>query len=66
MGAALALRGSEQCFRDSRVERIWAHIKPENERSLRAFRDAGYAVTGTARIRGHTTCCLVLRRTEST
>src|SRR5206468_4059883 len=53
-GAALIVRGSEQCFADSKVNLIRAYIKPSNEASVRAFERAGYTDAGTTEVNGHT------------
>jgi len=63
-GAALVLRGSEQCFIDSPVERIHAYIKPQNLRSLRAFQAAGYVRAGMTRVQGESAHRLVLCRRD--
>ena len=53
-GAALIVRGSEQCFTDAPVKLIRAFIKPDNATSVRAFERAGYADAGMAVERGQT------------
>jgi UDP-2,4-diacetamido-2,4,6-trideoxy-beta-L-altropyranose hydrolase len=61
-GAALIVRGSEQCFADSRIHLIRAYIKPSNEASARAFARAGYTDAGNAEVRGHRVRQFILRR----
>jgi UDP-2,4-diacetamido-2,4,6-trideoxy-beta-L-altropyranose hydrolase len=51
-GASLIVRGSEQCFAESKVNRIRAYIKPTNTASVRAFDRAGYRDDGQAEVRG--------------
>jgi len=63
-GAPLILRGSRQCFADSRVESIQAYVKPGNTRSLRAFQKAGYAEAGTTVQKGQRALRLMARRED--
>jgi RimJ/RimL family protein N-acetyltransferase len=61
-GAALIVRGSEQCFAEAPVKLIRAFIKPENSASVRAFERAGYADAGKTVERGQTVRQFVLER----
>lgn len=61
-GAALIVRGSEQCFDDLPLKIIRAYIKIENEASVRAFTLACYTDEGFAEVRGRTVRQFVLRR----
>lgn len=61
-GAALILRGSQQCFADTPTETIRAYVKLVNSASLSAFICAGYADVGLAEIHGVSVRQLVLQR----
>lgn len=64
-GAALIVRGSQQCFADSPVKLIRAYTKPDNEASAQAFQKAAFADAGRVDVRGHAARQFVLRREEA-
>jgi UDP-2,4-diacetamido-2,4,6-trideoxy-beta-L-altropyranose hydrolase len=43
IGAALIVEAAQRIFRDTQLQRIYAHIKPENRASLCAFKNAGFS-----------------------
>jgi UDP-2,4-diacetamido-2,4,6-trideoxy-beta-L-altropyranose hydrolase len=65
LGAALIVRGSQQCFADSEVELIRAYTKPDNEASAQAFQKASFTDAGRVEVRGHAARQFVLRREEA-
>ncbi len=61
-GAALIVRGSQQCFADSQVKLIRAYTKPDNEASAQAFLKAAFTNAGLVEVRGHAARQFVLQR----
>lgn len=48
LGSALLVQASARALSDPGTERLYAHVKADNEASLRAFAAAGYRCAGTA------------------
>lgn len=63
-GSQLIRIGCAELFRGSSVRRIIAHIKPENERSIKSFVKAGFVPAGRATVRGQEALKFVLERSD--
>jgi UDP-2,4-diacetamido-2,4,6-trideoxy-beta-L-altropyranose hydrolase len=61
-GSALILAGSRRVFADSRVRRLYAYVKEDNEPSVRAFLKAGYGHPEHVTVHGIKARRLVLER----
>lgn len=49
-------------FADSRARQVVAHIKPDNEPSIRAFEATGFTRQGTTQVKGQEALCMILAR----
>jgi len=63
-GAECIRVASQRLFQEAAVSRIYAHIKPENQASISAFKEAGYRMTDVKIARGHDVLQMILDRFE--
>jgi RimJ/RimL family protein N-acetyltransferase len=61
-GERLIALGTQRFIHDTRAEVVTALIKPDNDRSLRTFRKAGYRPCGRIVVQGHKAERLVFER----
>jgi len=60
---ARGIRIASKClFQETDITRIYAHIKPDNDASIRAFTEAGYRVSGIKAVKGHKAMQMVLNK----
>jgi len=61
-GNAMIWLASQEVFNVSDVTVIHAHVKKDNDSSVRAFEKAGFTVAGTEKVHGHQAIHLVLQK----
>lgn len=61
-GSQMIQMASQRLFRETGVKKIYAHIKPENKASIRAFKKAGYKPAKTISLKGHRALQMVLNK----
>ena len=62
LGALLIWSACQKLFRESPVETIHAHIKPDNTASIRAFKKAGFEPAGQTEVKGFAALRFALSR----
>lgn len=55
---------SKHLFRETAIARVYAHIKPSNNRSIYAFTKAGYHMDGIKTVKGHRALRMVLDKNK--